>query len=59
MGQAKAHIMYLTGGDDLTPEVESLSIVPRVEEEEGRKNNVARSISVLNSVIRKNTGIYN
>ena len=30
---AKPHIMYLGGGDELVPEVESLSVVP-VEEEE-------------------------
>ena len=35
VGQAKPHIMYLTGGDDLMPDVESLAVVPHIEEEEG------------------------
>ena len=33
-GMAKPHIMYLAGGDEIQPEVESLSIVPEVEAEE-------------------------
>lgn len=35
LGQAKAHVMYLSGGDDLTPGVESLSLIPHVEDAEG------------------------
>ena len=31
---AKPHIMYMAGGDEIQPEVESLSIVPDVEADE-------------------------
>ena len=34
VGQAKPHIMYLTGGDDLMPDIESLAVVPVIEDEE-------------------------
>ena len=34
-GEAKPHIMYLTGGDDLLPDIESLAVVPVEELEEG------------------------
>ena len=34
-GQSKPHIMYLTGGDPLMPEVESLSVLPVLEPEDG------------------------
>ena len=34
VGQAKPHIMYLTGGNDLMPNIESLAVVPVIEDEE-------------------------
>ena len=34
-GAAKPHIMYLEGGETLLPDVESLSVLPVTEEDEG------------------------
>ncbi len=45
IGQAKPHIMYLTGGDELMPEVESLSVLPVLEEEEGNLENTQTQIN--------------
>ena len=35
IGESKSHIMYIGGGEPLTPEVESLSVLPPEEAEEG------------------------
>ena len=35
VGQAKPHIMYLTGSDDLSVDVESLAVLPVQEFDEG------------------------
>ncbi|XP_064642380.1 cilia- and flagella-associated protein 74-like [Lineus longissimus] len=37
VGVAKDHIMYMSGGDELTPNVESLAVLPVTEEEEDGK----------------------
>ncbi len=49
IGQAKPHIMYLTGGDELMPEVESLSVLPVLEEEEG--NLECTQTQIINMVL--------
>ena len=36
VGQSKLHIMYISGGEPLTPEVESLAALPAEEMEEGK-----------------------
>ena len=33
-GMAKPHIMYLAGGDELVPEVESLAVIPGADGDE-------------------------
>ncbi|ESO90474.1 hypothetical protein LOTGIDRAFT_123206, partial [Lottia gigantea] len=38
-GLGKNHIMYMFGGDDLTPDVESLAVLPVTEDDEGKKIN--------------------
>ena len=34
-GQAKSHIMYLSGGDDLRPDVQSLAVLPSPQQDDG------------------------
>ena len=36
IGLSKPHIMYMTGGDALRTDVESLSVVPAEEPDEGQ-----------------------
>ena len=38
IGEAKARIMYLTGGDELVPSVESLAVMPADDTEDGGKD---------------------
>ena len=49
---AKPHIMYLGGGDELVPEVESLSVVP-VEEEDAPGKTVCKSCYLPNLIYTK------
>ncbi len=51
IGQAKPHIMYLTGGDELMPEVESLSVLPVLEEEEGNVELETATVSTLSTAV--------
>ena len=37
IGQSKPHIMYMGGGDPLTPPIESLAALPPEEQEEGEE----------------------
>ncbi|XP_033115182.1 cilia- and flagella-associated protein 74-like [Anneissia japonica] len=47
-GQAYPHTMYVTGGDDIDTAVESLAVVPQLEEEEDNsKNPVVPTIPML------------
>ena len=36
LGQAKPHIMYMSGGDDLRSGIESLAVMPASPEETGK-----------------------
>ncbi|XP_046572911.1 LOW QUALITY PROTEIN: cilia- and flagella-associated protein 74-like [Haliotis rubra] len=53
-GIAKDHIMYLEGGEDLTPDVESLSFVPVPTEEDGEelKPSIKPLLITLSSVAK-------
>ncbi|XP_023933583.1 fibrillin-2 [Lingula anatina] len=50
LGQCFPHIMYVAGGDELMPDVESLTVLPGTEEEEEVKSSAIPVLLTFNSV---------